>query len=241
MDASLLKSTARPFLRLWSKATRPIVLATFPRQFKQHSELKYWKGRFKAENGALRNSHYEPLFTTVYGLKREDYSGKRVIDIGCGPRGSLEWATTAAERVGLDPLVAKYLKLGAGSHAMKYVEAASESIPFPDGYFDIVTCLNALDHVDDFQRTMAEIKRITRPGGLFLVSVEIDHPPSGTEPITITEQDMDRFRPQFGIESSFKVGTPRDHDLHRAVLTREPAHSPGKPGVYVAKMRRLGI
>ena len=30
-------------------------------------------------------------------------------DIGCGPRGSLEWATMAAERVGLDPPVNKYL------------------------------------------------------------------------------------------------------------------------------------
>jgi SAM-dependent methyltransferase len=239
MSDSLLKNTARPLLRLWSRATRPIVLATFPKKFKQHSELAYWKGRFKVENGALRNSHYEPLFTTVYGLAREDYGGKRVIDIGCGPRGSLEWATAAAERVGLDPLVGKYLKLGARFHAMKYVEAPSESIPFPDGHFDIVTCLNALDHVDDFHRTIAEVKRVTRAGGLFLVSVEIDHVPSATEPISISEQDMDRFRPEFDIESSFKVGTPLDHDLHRAVLTRAPPHEPGKPGVYVAKMRRL--
>ena len=239
MDASLIKNTARPLLRFWKKATQPIFLATFPKAFKKHSELAYWSGRFKAEKGSLSNSHYEPLFTTVYGLTREDYKGRKVIDIGCGPRGSLEWATEAAERVGLDPLVGKYLKLGAHRHAMRYVEAPSESIPFPDGYFDIVTCLNALDHVDDFEQTIAQIKRITRAGGLFLISVEINHPPSGTEPISISEQDIERFRPEFQVESSFEVGTPRDHDLHRAVLSREPAFEPGKPGVYVAKMRRL--
>jgi ubiquinone/menaquinone biosynthesis C-methylase UbiE len=121
---------------------------------------------------------------------------------------------------------------------MRYVEAPSESIPFPDGYFDIVTCLNALDHVEDFRKTVAEIKRVTRAGGLFLVSVEIDHPPSGTEPLTISEQDMDQFREEFTTVLSFKVGTPANHDLHGAVQSRQPAYKAGHPGVYVAMMRR---
>jgi SAM-dependent methyltransferase len=238
MNTSSLKHVARPLFHLWKRATQPIFLAAFPAAYKRRSELAYWNGRFKAEKGSLNNSHYEPLFTTVYGLTRDDFKGKRVIDIGCGPRGSLEWATMAAERVGLDPLVNKYLGLGTSRHQMKYVEAPSESIPFPDGYFDIVTCLNALDHVDDLQKTIAEIKRVTRPDGLFLLSVEIDHPPSGTEPITISEQDMDQFRPEFTTISSFKVGTPASHDLHGAVLTRQPPHEAGRPGVYVAMMRR---
>ncbi len=235
----LLKALVRYLRRLWTKITQPIFLAIEPRRYKQHSELAYWKGRFRAEKRVLGNAHFEALYTTVYGLTPEDYKGKKVLDIGCGPRGSLEWATMAAERVGLDPLVSDYLRLGADRHSMKYVEAPSEKIPFPDGHFDIVTCLNALDHVDDLEQTMAEIKRVTRKGGLFLVSVEIDHPPSGTEPISISESDMDRFRPEFTTLSSFKVGTPRDHDLHRAVRTREPPHQVGLPGVYVAMMRRL--
>jgi SAM-dependent methyltransferase len=239
MDASLIKRTARPVWRFCKKASQPLFLATFPKAFKQHSELAYWSGRFKAEHGVLGNSHYEPLFTTVYNLTQEDFRGRKVIDIGCGPRGSLEWATLAAERFGLDPLAGRYRKFGAERHAMQYVEAPSEHIPFANGYFDIVTCLNALDHVDDFQQTLAEIKRITRTGGLFLVSVEINHPPSGTEPISIYEQDLGQFQPEFQVGSSFYVGTPRDHDLHRAVQSREPAYEPGKPGVYVAKMHRL--
>jgi len=220
------------------RCARPLFIAAFPIAYKHHAEMFYWTGRFKAENGTLGNSHYEPLFTTVYDLTRDDYKGKRVIDIGCGPRGSLEWATMAAERVGLDPLVNKYLGLGASKHAMKYVAAPSERIPFPDGYFDIVTCLNALDHVDDLNETIAEIKRITHKGGLFLVSVEIDHLATATEPVVISERDMDRFYPEFETASSFKVGTPYDHHLHRAVQNRQPVYQSGKPGIYVAKMRR---
>lgn len=220
------------------RCARPLFIAAFPIAYKHSSEMTYWAGRFKAESGSLSNSHYEPLFTTVYNLTRDDYKDKRVIDIGCGPRGSLEWATMAAERVGLDPLANKYLEFGVSKHAMKYVTAPSECIPFEDGYFDIVTCLNALDHVDDLNETIAEIKRITRKGGLFLVSVEIDHPATATEPVVISERDMDKFSPEFETASSFKVGTPDDHDLHGAVRNRQPLYEFGKPGVYVAKMRR---
>ena len=83
------------------------------------------------------------------------------MNIGCGPRGRLEWADITAQRVGLDPLVPAYLKLGADKHKMEYVASGSENIPFPDGHFDIVACLNALDHVDDLDATIREVKRAT--------------------------------------------------------------------------------
>ena len=33
------------------------------------------------------------VYTVVFGLTRDDFAGKAVLDVGCGPRGSLEWAT----------------------------------------------------------------------------------------------------------------------------------------------------
>jgi ubiquinone/menaquinone biosynthesis C-methylase UbiE len=98
----------------------------------------------------------------VYGINREDYRGKRVLDIGCGPLGSLEWADMTAQRVGLDPLVPRYLKMGSSKHKMEYVASGSENIPFPDGYFDFVTSLNSLDHVDNLDLTIHEIKRVVK-------------------------------------------------------------------------------
>ena len=74
------------------------------------------------------------------------------------------------QRVELDPLVPDYLKLGADKHKMEYVAAGSEDILFPDGHFDIVTCLNALDHVDDLDATIREVKRVTKHGGFFLLA-----------------------------------------------------------------------
>src|SRR5262249_8687542 len=160
-------------------------------------QLGYWKGRYAKEKGRLSNSHYEPLFTTVYGLQRQDYNGKRVLDIGCGPRGSLEWADMTIQRVVLDPLVPDYLKLGAMKHKREYAASVWENIPFPDGYFDIVACLNALDDVDDLEATIREIKRVTKRGGFFLLSVEIDHQPTSSEPIRIDDFALRKFGPEF--------------------------------------------
>jgi ubiquinone/menaquinone biosynthesis C-methylase UbiE len=221
------------------QALKPVYVALFASSRKRHSELSYWKQRFSAEGQTLSNAHYEPLYTTAFGLTRLDFAGRKVLDIGCGPRGSLEWADGAAQRVGLDPLVNDYLKLGATKHKMEYAAAPSENIPFGRGHFDIVTCLNALDHVDDFQKTVSEIKRVTKPGGLFLLSVEIDHPPTPTEPLTLTEGMLiSSFAPEFEIQEDRRLGTPGDHNLHGAVLSGEPPYEVGEPGIYVARMTR---
>ena len=95
---------------------------------KEKSELRYWRTRVR-EEGTLHNAHYERTFTNHFDLGRDFYAGKRVLDVGCGPRGSLEWAAVAAERVGLDPLADAYRKLGSERHAMSYVSALTENVP----------------------------------------------------------------------------------------------------------------
>jgi ubiquinone/menaquinone biosynthesis C-methylase UbiE len=116
-----------------------------------------------------------------------------MLDIGCGPVGSLEWADRARVRVGLDPLVDSYRALGIADHAMRYVAAQAECMPFADGSFDIVSSFNSLDHVDDLDETIAEITRLLAPGGRFLLLVEVNHPPTLTEPITLGWDVVDRF------------------------------------------------
>jgi SAM-dependent methyltransferase len=208
----------------------------FPQAWKHKWELNFWNKR-RAE-GPFTNSHFEQLYTEVYGLTRKDFEGKRILDIGCGPRGSLEWAGMAAQRVGIDPLVRQYLKLGADQHKMEYITARSERIPFPDAHFDFVCSLNSLDHVDDFDATVREIKRVTKPGGFFLLSVEMDHPPTAEEPITITDNSLQQFAPEFAIVTQFRVGTPPAHNLHVAVVKRSPPYVSGRPGVFVARYVR---
>ena len=145
-------------------------------------ELSYWLVRKDAE-GRFENYWFEDFYTTHFGLTLADYTGKRVLDIGCGPRGSLEWATTAMERVGVDPLADEYRKLGAADQAMTYVAAGAESVPYPDGHFDIVCSFNSLDHVDDLAGAIGEMKRVLAVGGLALLLTDVHEEPTPQEPI----------------------------------------------------------
>ena len=50
---------------------------------------------------------------------------------------------------------------------------ASE-LPFADGSFDVVTCIEALEFTPDPQATLLEMIRVLRPGGILLTTIRID-------------------------------------------------------------------
>jgi ubiquinone/menaquinone biosynthesis C-methylase UbiE len=182
---------------LFRSTTNFVLRNLMPETYKERHELSYWRRKHREEQGQLSNQHYERFYTTFFGLERSFYADKRIIDIGCGPRGSLEWADMAKERVGLDTLAKEYMKLGADKHRMTYVDSGAESIPFPSAYFDAAFAFNSLDHVSDLDRVIGEIKRIVKPGGLFLLITEIGHEPTATEPQSFSFDVADRFGPEF--------------------------------------------
>lgn len=188
--------TSTTLRRMKATCIRWLQISPIGDSLKSRKELDFWKSR-KSLEGRLANSGYEYFFTEHFGLTRDSYKGKKVLDIGCGPRGSLEWAEGSAQRIGLDPLVPQYAELGITEHAMRYVAAHSESIPFPDNYFDVVSSINSLDHVSNLVRTIPEIIRVTASGGLFLLLTELNHPATICEPMEFSFDVVDRFRPAF--------------------------------------------
>ena len=157
------------------------------------AELAFWESRVR-QQGVLANDHYEHFYTSHFGLTKTFYRGKRVLDIGCGPRGSLEWAADAL-CVGADPLAVAYRRLGTAHHAMRYIACGAEALPFGDGSFDVVSAFNSLDHVDDLAAAAAEISRVVAPGGVFLLLVDIHEQPTTLEPSACGWDVVDRFRP----------------------------------------------
>jgi 2-polyprenyl-3-methyl-5-hydroxy-6-metoxy-1,4-benzoquinol methylase len=173
-------------------------------------ELAFWRGRV-AKEGQLRGPHYPNIMMAQFGLEPAFFFGKAILDVGCGPRGSLEWCDSSL-RVGLDPLAVRYLEIGVGDHAMDYAASGAEAMPFRDGAFDIVTSMNSLDHVDDLEASIAEIIRVIRPGGTLLLVTAVGHEPSPTEPTTFGFDVVDAFAP------ALRVVTAERFELkHQAV------------------------
>ncbi len=212
-----------------------------PIRWKESSELRYWKGRKQSE-GVLSNEHYEYFYTTHFGLDAEFYNNKVLLDIGCGPRGSLEWASMAARRIGLDPLAKEYLQLGTSRHRMEYMDAPSEKIPMADATCDAVFSFNSLDHVEDVDQTLREIKRVTRPGGIFLLLVEVNHLPTACEPHTLTPKKvLDTLEPEFNCES-LRVYQPVVPGMYDSIRANHPFPHPQETreiGYLSAKFTRI--
>jgi ubiquinone/menaquinone biosynthesis C-methylase UbiE len=211
----------------------------FPIQHKERHEIAYWRSRLAVE-GKLGNERYLQSYTSTFDLEPNFYAGKRILDIGCGPRGSLEWADMAVERVGLDPLVPAYLKMGAHRHKMTYVAASSEAIPFPAGHFDVVCAFNSLDHVANLGKTIAEIKRVVCPAGLLLLITEVNHPPTATEPNNLSWNICRAFTDVFTLldEKRFEIG---NHDIYRQISIEDyfdETNKADRPGIVAAKFRK---
>lgn len=91
---------------------------------------------------------------------------ERGIDIGCG-EGRLV-RRLGSKCVGVDPTARLIEEARRKDPGGGYVVAPAEQIPFPDGHFDLVlSCLVLLD-IADLGPAMAEMRRVTSPGGRVL-------------------------------------------------------------------------
>lgn len=224
------------------KLIEPLAASLFPLEWKRYNELRFWKNYLKTR-GRFSNTHYVYFYTTHFGLETSDYCGKVILDIGCGPMGSLEWASMAARRIGLGPLAGEYLKLGAAQHQMEYMKAPSENIPLGTGECQVVLAFNSLDHVDDIFTTIMEIKRITQPGGIFLLLVEVNHPPTSCEPINLSPKFLlEAFQPEFACET-IRLYQPvfpdRIYESIKADMQLPHPQDSAEHGYLSARFRRL--
>lgn len=102
---------------------------------------------------------------------RVPLSGLRVLDVGCGG-GILSEAMAArgADVTGIDmagnALAIAELHLKETKQVVRYVQSSAEDFAtqHPDT-FDVVTCLELLEHVPDPQSTVEACARLVRPGG----------------------------------------------------------------------------
>lgn len=88
----------------------------------------------------------------------------RVLDVGgahgqlVDPLRELGWSVTVT---GSSFECERNLRDLHGKHSCKFVHADILDLPFPDGSFDLVTSVRLISHVDDWQRLLAELCRVT--------------------------------------------------------------------------------
>jgi ubiquinone/menaquinone biosynthesis C-methylase UbiE len=122
----------------------------------------------------LINAYYErPAMLALAG----DVAGRRILDAGCGSgplfaalRDRSAIVTGIDKSAGMLELARRRL----GDDADLQVAELGRPLPFPDDTFDDVTASLVLHYLEDWGPALAELRRVLKPGGRLLVSV--DHP-----------------------------------------------------------------
>ncbi|MBV8479066.1 MAG: methyltransferase domain-containing protein [Actinobacteria bacterium] len=102
---------------------------------------------------------------------------ERAVDVGTGAGAlALALAPHVREAVGVDrvsELLALARERAKGIANVEFVEGDAERLPFDDDSFDLAGTLRTLHHVPHPERVLAELTRVTRPGGRLLVIDQI--------------------------------------------------------------------
>jgi SAM-dependent methyltransferase len=134
---------------------------------KARDQARRLEHRAQAEDEASARGEY----LTLLGLS----PGERVLDVGCGsgvvtraiaeriaPNGKV---TDTDSSAALLEVAREYADKGGIGGLVDWRVADCRELPFPDALFDAVLAATVLAHVPGAERALAEMVRVTRPGG----------------------------------------------------------------------------
>ncbi|MBL8520338.1 MAG: class I SAM-dependent methyltransferase [Betaproteobacteria bacterium] len=109
-----------------------------------------------------------------YHFVRPWVTGKRVLDVACGEGyGSALMARAAQTVTGVDissAAIAHARSAYAARGNVEFIESSCTALPFEPAAFDCVVSFETLEHIADQAAFMAEVRRVLKPDGVFIVS-----------------------------------------------------------------------
>jgi SAM-dependent methyltransferase len=98
-----------------------------------------------------------------------DQSGLRILEVGCGTGHWLRVLQDPANyATGLDFSVKMLARARTWVPGMDLIRGSAQRLPWAAGSFDRVFCINAIHHFADKAGFLLEVRRVLRPGGMFL-------------------------------------------------------------------------
>lgn len=117
--------------------------------------------------------NYEHLHR--YGFARQFVKGKKVLDLACGEGyGSAILAQGAGDVIGvdIDEAAIKHASRRYVKDNLRFVRSSITQLVIKgEKIFDVIVCFEALEHIKEHDKAMAEVKRLLKDDGLFIVSM----------------------------------------------------------------------
>lgn len=141
-----------------------------------------WRADFDSwrERRIWQEEHQEANLRDVRSVLGRRVSGVRLLDLGAGMGGlsvallrEFGDAGLVVQATDYNPSYAQIAQLRAKRYGLDLpiTVAAGEALPYADGLFDVVLCLDVLEHVQDVEAVLDETYRVLKPGGVVLTTV----------------------------------------------------------------------
>ena len=172
--------------------------------------------RFWDAQGEFKPLHILNPVRAKFVADRAKLMDARVLDVGCGGGLLCEALFHAGAKVtGVDLAdgMVEVARLHAAEQSLpiEYRVADAESLlPTHAGQFDVVTCMEMLEHVPNPDRTVAALAKLTRPGGSVFIS-------------TINRNLKSFLLAIVGAEYVMKLIPPGTHEYDRLIRPAELA------------------
>ena len=163
--------------------------ATLRRSVRLLSEFRYEQpdpGRFY---GALAVDTAAMVVDLWHGLRGESPAGRTLLDVGGGPGYFAHaFADIGIRYLGVEPDPAEMHVAGpvASAESGTFVRASGMALPFADDSVDICLSSNVAEHVPRPWQLGNEMLRVTKPGGLVVLSYTVWLGPFGGHEMGLT-------------------------------------------------------
>ncbi|HDH96829.1 MAG TPA: class I SAM-dependent methyltransferase, partial [Proteobacteria bacterium] len=163
--------------------------------------MEFTGERLIPDEEKLLDLYYEHFARYLYAA--EFVEDKVVLDLGCGcGYGTYELAEAGARlAVGIDNSdeAIRYARSRYRHRRSFFAVADALELPFGDDSFDVIVCMEVLEHLEDQKALLSEIARVLKGDGILLISTPNPNRPtiSGERepnPFHVREVELEEFR-----------------------------------------------
>jgi 2-polyprenyl-3-methyl-5-hydroxy-6-metoxy-1,4-benzoquinol methylase len=152
------------------------MFSLFKWRLAQYLELRWWQRylRHKSveEYLAWKNNYWQGFLEKT---EVDPEPGKTILDAGCGPAGIYihfkDYSVTA-----IDPLLDQYESNLPHFSKDRYPNVTFHTSSLEDfksdQQYDYIFCINAINHVNDIQAAVLNLKNLLKPGGKLVLSID---------------------------------------------------------------------